>query len=179
MRVTLVNRKRQSIRTKSTASTNVRPILSFSPFPSDSDTMHGYRYRDARFPDHPRQRESRICCILSVAKPRIDSSPASCGSTSEGCAPNCEHSINRSVENAFVLITLLQAILDSCHSGTLLDLNHYSCHWFLRRRAQCPSIPHFSVVRVSPLSYAWLSSPPAPGGVCSNTTRWSSPSSHP
>jgi hypothetical protein len=30
----------------------------------------------------------------------------------------------------------LTAILDSCHSGTLLDLDHYSCHWFLRRRAQ-------------------------------------------
>ncbi|KAH9059176.1 caspase domain-containing protein [Lactarius vividus] len=32
--------------------------------------------------------------------------------------------------------TRLTAILDSCHSGTLLDLDHYSCHWFLRRRAQ-------------------------------------------
>ncbi|KAF8258293.1 caspase domain-containing protein [Lactarius quietus] len=30
----------------------------------------------------------------------------------------------------------LTAILDSCHSGTLLDLDHYSCHWFLRRRSQ-------------------------------------------
>ena len=37
----------------------------------------------------------------------------------------------------------LKAILDSCHSGTLLDLDHYSCHWFLRRRTQCTSIPHF------------------------------------
>jgi len=27
--------------------------------------------------------------------------------------------------------TRLTAILDSCHSGTLLDLDHYSCHWFL------------------------------------------------
>lgn len=44
---------------------------------------------------------------------------------------------------------LLKAILDSCHSGTLLDLEHYSCHWFLRRRAQCPFIPHFSYVRSS------------------------------
>ncbi|KAI0261893.1 caspase domain-containing protein [Gloeopeniophorella convolvens] len=26
------------------------------------------------------------------------------------------------------------AILDACHSGTLLDLNHYNCHWFLRKR---------------------------------------------
>jgi hypothetical protein len=43
----------------------------------------------------------------------------------------------------------LQAILDSCHSGTLLDLDHYSCHWFLRRRAQCTSIPHLSCVRPS------------------------------
>ena len=178
MRVTLVNRKRQSIRTKSTDSTNVRLTSSF-PLPSDSDTIHGYRYRDARFPDHPRQRESRISCLPSVAKPRIDSSPASCGSTSEGCAPNCENTINHNVENALVLIILLQAILDSCHSGTLLDLNHYSCHWFLRRRAQCASISHFSVVRASPHTHTWLSSPPAPGGICSNTTRWSSPSSHP
>lgn len=30
----------------------------------------------------------------------------------------------------------LTAVLDSCHSGTLLDLDHYSCHWFLPRRAQ-------------------------------------------
>ncbi|KAI9436822.1 caspase domain-containing protein [Lactarius psammicola] len=30
----------------------------------------------------------------------------------------------------------LTAILDSCHSGTLLDLDHYSCHWFLNRRTQ-------------------------------------------
>ncbi|KAH8989873.1 caspase domain-containing protein [Lactarius hatsudake] len=30
--------------------------------------------------------------------------------------------------------TRLTAILDSCHSGTLLDLDHYSCHWFLNRR---------------------------------------------
>ena len=37
----------------------------------------------------------------------------------------------------------LKAILDSCHSGTLLDLDHYSCHWFLRRRTQCTSVPHF------------------------------------
>ncbi|KAF8258290.1 caspase domain-containing protein [Lactarius quietus] len=32
--------------------------------------------------------------------------------------------------------TRLTAILDSCHSGSLLHLDHYSCHWFLRRRAQ-------------------------------------------
>ncbi|KAH9160138.1 caspase domain-containing protein [Lactarius sanguifluus] len=32
--------------------------------------------------------------------------------------------------------TRLTAILDSCHSGTLLDLDHYSCHWFLSRRTQ-------------------------------------------
>ncbi|KAH9038757.1 caspase domain-containing protein [Lactarius pseudohatsudake] len=32
--------------------------------------------------------------------------------------------------------TRLTAILDSCHSGTLLDLDHYSCHWFLNRRTQ-------------------------------------------
>ncbi|KAI0246649.1 caspase domain-containing protein [Lactifluus subvellereus] len=32
--------------------------------------------------------------------------------------------------------TRLTAILDACHSGTLLDLDHYSCHWFLRRRCQ-------------------------------------------
>ena len=36
----------------------------------------------------------------------------------------------------------MKAILDSCHSGTLLDLDHYSCHWFLRRRTQCTSLPH-------------------------------------
>ncbi|KAF8264266.1 caspase domain-containing protein [Lactarius quietus] len=30
----------------------------------------------------------------------------------------------------------LTAILDSCHSGTLLDLDHYSRHWFIPRRAQ-------------------------------------------
>ncbi|KAI9445812.1 caspase domain-containing protein [Lactarius psammicola] len=32
--------------------------------------------------------------------------------------------------------TRLTAILDSCHSGTLLDLDHYSCHWFLGKRTQ-------------------------------------------
>ena len=142
MRVTLINRKRKLIRTKSAASTNVRPILSF-PLPSNSDTIHGYRYRDARFPDHPRQREPCISRLSSVPEPRIDSSPTSCRPTSEGCAPNRENPKKSNVENAFVLITILQAILDSCHSGTLLDLNHYSCHWFLRRRSQCVSIPHF------------------------------------
>ncbi|KAI0297815.1 caspase domain-containing protein [Multifurca ochricompacta] len=30
----------------------------------------------------------------------------------------------------------LTAVLDACHSGTLLDLDHYSCHWFLRKRCQ-------------------------------------------
>ncbi|KAH9059170.1 caspase domain-containing protein [Lactarius vividus] len=32
--------------------------------------------------------------------------------------------------------TRLTAILDACHSGTLLDLNHYSCNSFLPQRAK-------------------------------------------
>ncbi|KAF8258285.1 caspase domain-containing protein [Lactarius quietus] len=32
--------------------------------------------------------------------------------------------------------THLTAILDACHSGTLLDLDHYFCHCFLPHRAQ-------------------------------------------
>ncbi|KAH9038752.1 caspase domain-containing protein [Lactarius pseudohatsudake] len=32
--------------------------------------------------------------------------------------------------------TRLTAILDACHSGTLLDLDHYSCHCFLPQRAK-------------------------------------------
>jgi len=67
----------------------------------------------------------------------------SCWSTSAGYPPNGENAITamRTRSNY-----LLKAILDSCHSGTLLDLDHYSCHWFLRRCAQCTSIPHFSCV---------------------------------
>ena len=44
---------------------------------------------------------------------------------------------------------LIKAILDCSHSGTLLDLDHYFCHWFLRRGTQCRSIPHFSCVHPS------------------------------
>jgi len=32
--------------------------------------------------------------------------------------------------------TRLTAILDACHSGTDLDLDHYCCHWSLRRSCQ-------------------------------------------
>jgi hypothetical protein len=36
-----------------------------------------------------------------------------------------------------ILKFLLQAVLDACYSAMLLNLEHYTCHCFIRRRAQC------------------------------------------
>jgi hypothetical protein len=47
-----------------------------------------------------------------------------------------DNSLRRYLVDPLPAGTRLTAILDSCHSGTLLGLDHYSCHWFLRRRAQ-------------------------------------------
>ncbi|KAN0136659.1 Caspase domain containing protein [Lactarius tabidus] len=47
-----------------------------------------------------------------------------------------DHSLRHYLVDPLPAGTRLTAILDSCHSGTLLGLDHYSCHWFLQRRAQ-------------------------------------------
>jgi len=36
-----------------------------------------------------------------------------------------------------ILKFLIQAILDACYSAMLLNLEHYTCHCFIRRRSQC------------------------------------------
>ncbi|KAI0063756.1 hypothetical protein BV25DRAFT_1914843 [Artomyces pyxidatus] len=52
--------------------------------------------------------------------------------------------------------TRLTAILDACHSGTLLDLNHYNCNcnWFLRRRNSDCAFPLHSPALSTPTSPA-------------------------
>ncbi|KAI0063752.1 hypothetical protein BV25DRAFT_356466 [Artomyces pyxidatus] len=42
--------------------------------------------------------------------------------------------------------TRLTAVLDACHSGTLLDLDHYGCNWFIKRRHSFHGMPSDGIV---------------------------------